>query len=73
MSHEHHLYVILPHPHEARILALPCDSGWTLPQTSARRVTSTSVFNLFEFGMKIQVRLGLRGDRAVLPLCRGSK
>ncbi len=57
MSHEPCLYVILPHPVDSRILALPNDSGWTLPQIRPEEA-SDEVFSLFEHGMKTQAVLG---------------
>lgn len=50
MTDEPALHVILPHPGEIRILALPDDDGWTLPslQTDAQ---TDDAFDLFEVGM----------------------
>jgi Phosphotransferase enzyme family len=51
------LYAILPHPSEARILALSDASGWTLPRLTPGEAI-TEDFKLFEFGMNTQVVLG---------------
>ncbi|MEO8393287.1 MAG: aminoglycoside phosphotransferase family protein [Chloroflexota bacterium] len=57
MPDEHFLYMILPHPTEARILALAHDSGWTLPQLQPEGDLD-DVFDFFRFGMKTESVLG---------------
>jgi len=51
------LHFVLPHVGENRILVLPCDSGWTLPQLEPTE-DFHGVFGFFEFGMKNESLLG---------------
>src|SRR5689334_18683590 len=60
------LYVILPHPSEARILALPCASGWTLPQLQPDN-TPDRIFACFEFGMKTRFAAGCAASALYCP------